>query len=80
MLLVVLLVLAILTERGSIALTATVTDLTQTSTERTAKQAFSTAEAGIEEAKGRLIGKPTSNPILSGIQQRLPTRSGRPTS
>ncbi|OLE42008.1 MAG: hypothetical protein AUG11_02445 [Nitrospirae bacterium 13_1_20CM_2_62_14] len=62
MLLVVLLVLAILTERGSIALTATITDLTQTSTERTSKQAFSTAEAGIEEAKGRLIGKPASNP------------------
>ncbi len=62
MLLVVMLVLAILTERGSIALTSTVTDLTQTSTERTAKQAFSTAEAGIEEAKGRLIGKPASNP------------------
>lgn len=62
MLLVVLLVLAILTERGSIALTSTVTDLTQTSTERTAKQAFSTAEAGIEEAKGRLTGSPAANP------------------
>jgi hypothetical protein len=72
MLLVVMLVLAILTERGSIALTATVTDLTQTSTERTAKQAFSTAEAGIEEAKGRLIGKPTSNPNFIGDPAAAP--------
>lgn len=62
MLLVVLLVLAILTERGSIALTATVTDLTQTFAERTSRQAFFHAEAGVEEAKGRLIGKASSNP------------------
>lgn len=66
MLLVVLLVLAILTERGSIALEATVTDLTQTSIERTTKQSFFHAEAGIEEAKGRLIGKPSSNPNFIG--------------
>ena len=74
MLLVVLLVLAILTERGSIALTTTVTDLTQTYTERTAKQAFSSAEGGIEEAKGRLMGKLASNPNFIGDPAAPPNK------
>jgi len=66
MLLVVMLVLAILTERGSIALDATVADLSQTSTYKTAEQAFYDTEAGIGEAKGRLMGTPAINPNFVG--------------
>ncbi len=62
MLLVVMLVLAILTERGSIALDATVADLSQASTYKRAEQAFYYSEAGIGEAKGRLMGSPAINP------------------
>ncbi|MGH7166501.1 MAG: hypothetical protein ACREIS_13370, partial [Nitrospiraceae bacterium] len=56
MLLVALLVLAILTERGSIALTATVNEMANSQNHKAVTQAFMTAEAGIEEAKSRLMG------------------------
>lgn len=72
MLLVVMLVLAILTERGSIALDATVADLSQASTYKTAEQAFYYTEAGIGEAKGRLMGLPASNPNFVGDPAATP--------
>jgi len=72
MLLVVMLVLAILTERGSIALDATVADLSQASTYKTAEQAFYYTEAGIGEAKGRLMGTPAINPNFVGDPAATP--------
>ncbi len=86
MLLVALLALAILTERGSIALTATVNELADSQNHKAVSQAFMTAEAGIEEAKSRLMGFPagpypnwigdpnaTPNPLWSAYVVTSPT-------
>jgi type II secretory pathway pseudopilin PulG len=72
--LVVLLILAILSERASVALTSTLIDVTNSRKYRTEREIFAQAEAGLEEARARILATspnfigdpaPTPNPLWS---------------
>ncbi len=74
MILVVLLILAILSERASVALTSTLIDVTNSRKYRTEREVFAQAEAGLEEARARFLAtspnfigdpSPIPNPLWS---------------
>jgi hypothetical protein len=70
--LVVLLILAILTERASVALTSSLRDVTDSRNYQTERVLFAQTDAGLEEARGRLMGSPATNPSFIGDPSPTP--------
>lgn len=66
MFLVALFLIAILTQRGAISLTTTLTDIVGGQQYKAARVSFIYTEAGIQEAKARLMGTIVTNPNFIG--------------
>jgi hypothetical protein len=66
MLMVAMMAIAVMTIQGSVALTASLNNITRSIDTRVVTDATATAQAGIEEARARLVGLPTSNLKLIG--------------
>lgn len=72
MFLVALFLIAILTQRGAISLTTTLTDIVDGQQYKAARVSFSSTEAGIAEAKARLMGTTATNPNFIGDPSGTP--------